>query len=131
MELIAIRDFARVQGMQIINVGTEGVAHKVEGRKDNCLHDNHVHKGARFSLGNWPPEELNINPINDEKKLASMLIFGHCAVEATEKNIKRVMADVEADKRRAANHARLEQQAAQRLQQQATIAEAQLAKADK
>jgi len=93
MDLIAIRDFAKTPMFNSI---------AVKGEK----HPRHIHKGARITLGDFAPEEINKLPITPEKQIAAALLFHRCARHATPENVAAVEAELAVDRRREENAAK-------------------------
>ena len=90
MQLIATRAFYRVPAFECIEI-------------KGAVHPKHIHKGARFTLGDFAAGDIAKKPASDEKKIAAMLIATGCAVEATPENVAKVEAEVAAEARREAN----------------------------
>lgn len=99
MKLIALRDFAKVGDLEAVEI-------------DGLTHPRHIHKGAVFEIGN----AKNLLEMNKTEKanaaLVAQLFVSRCIGDATdEKVVKAVKEEIELDKKREANAAKLNEAA--------------------
>lgn len=109
MNLIAIKDFLRVPALKGIEFGKQ-------------IHPNFVAKGTRFAIGDFTADQINTKPITPDKQLLAMLMVSRSATEDTPEARAAVEAELELERKKEANHARLDQLAAARYAEQLSIA---------
>ena len=95
MNLIATKNFLRVKSLAGLKISNE-------------QHPNMIHKGARFTIGEFGADDIATKPVTPEKQLVAWLFFSRSVAEATPENIKLVEDELAAEKRKAENHARLD-----------------------
>ena len=103
MDLIALRDFRNVPALRLKQADKDGVE---KTTLKDAIHDDHIHKGAIFSIGTAKTAD---RCTQEEKMLIGELLYtGAAAPASDEKIVKLVREDVEIEKKRLANAAKLD-----------------------
>lgn len=105
MKLIALRDFRNVAQLRLKD-GDDSIV------KD-AVHDDHVHKGAVFEIGKEQSlEALRKKDLPSAQIVAHLIASGAVGDASDNKLVEKVGTEIAVEKKRLANAAKLDKQAA-------------------
>lgn len=103
MDLIALKDFRNVQHLRLKEEDKDG---KVTSTVDGSIHDDHIHKGARFSIGTGKTlKDVQKQDAALAQAIASLSVAG-CVGDANDKELCRLVAEEIALDKNRAEHAK-------------------------